>query len=52
MSIEEGYKGYGKFKTHMIEMGIDVSKIFDEKAKQLITNEEVEKLKEMYTFID
>ena len=52
MSIEEGYKGYGKFKTHMLEMGIDVSKIFDEKAKQLITNEEVEKLKEMYTFIN
>lgn len=51
MSIEEGYKGLGKFKTHMLEMGIDVSKIFDEKVKQLITDEEVEKLKEMYTFV-
>jgi N-formylglutamate amidohydrolase len=52
MSIEEGYKGYGKFKTHMLEMGIDVCKIFDEKAKQLITDKEIEKLKEMYTFIN
>jgi len=51
MSIEEGYKGLGKFKTHMLEMGIDVCKIFDEKAKQLITDGEVEKLKEMYTFV-
>ena len=52
MSIEEGYKGYGKFKTHMLEMGIDVDKIFDEKASELTTDEDIETLKSMYTFIN
>lgn len=51
MPIEDGYTGFKKFKTHMLEMGIDVDKIFDEKARQLITDEEMEKLKDMYTFV-
>ncbi len=52
MSIEEGYDGFKKFKTHMLEMGIDVNKIFDEKASELITDEDIEKLKSMYMFVD
>ena len=51
MSVEEGYNGLKKFKEKMLEMGIDVNKIFDEKARQLITDEEMEKIKEMYTFV-
>jgi len=51
ISIEEGYEGIKKFKEGMITLGIDVNKIFDEKASQLITDEEVEKIKEMYTFV-
>jgi len=51
ISIEEGYKGFKQFKEGMIALGIDVDKIFDEKARQLITDEEMEKIKEMYTFV-
>ena len=51
MPIEDGYKGLKKFKESMLGMSIDVEKIFDEKAKQLITDEEMEKIKEMYTFV-
>ncbi len=51
ISIEEGYDGFKKFKAGMIALGIDVDKIFDEKSKQLITDEEMEKIKEMYTFV-
>jgi len=50
MSIEEGYDGFKKFKASMIALGIDVDKIFDEKSKQLITDEEMAKLKKMYAF--
>jgi hypothetical protein len=52
MPIEEGYTGFKKFKESMLGMSIDVDKIFDEKAKQLITDEEMEKIKDMYTFIN
>jgi hypothetical protein len=52
MPIEDGYTGLKKFKTHMLEMGIDVDKIFDEKASELITDEDIETLKIMYTFIN
>lgn len=51
ISIEEGYDGLKKFKAGMITLGIDVDKIFDSKASQLITDEEVAKLKELYTFV-
>ena len=46
--IEEGYTGYKKFKTKMLELGIDVDKLMDEKAAQLITDEDVETLKQLY----
>ena len=51
ISIEEGYDGFKKFKAGMITLGIDVDKIFDSKASQLITDEEMEKIKELYTFV-
>jgi hypothetical protein len=47
--IESGYKGYQKFKKGMLELGIDVGKMFDEAAAQLITDEDVENLKQMYS---
>ena len=48
MPIEEGYTGYKKFKTKMLELGIDVDKLMDEKAAQLITDENVETLRQLY----
>ena len=48
MSIEEGYTGYKKFKTKMLELGIDVDKLMDEKAAQLITDENMETLRQLY----
>ena len=51
ISIEGGYDGLKKFKAGMITLGIDVDKIFDSEASQLITDEEVAKLKELYTFV-
>jgi len=37
IDIEEGYKGYQKFKQQMLEMGIDINKLTDEQAELLIT---------------
>lgn len=45
ISIENGYDGFRKFKKTMLEMGIDVDKIFDEKARTLITDKDIEELK-------
>lgn len=39
MDIDEGYNGYKKFKTQMLEMGIDVGKLADEAAEKLITTQ-------------
>jgi hypothetical protein len=46
--IAEGYDAYKKFKASMMDLGIDVEKLFDEKAAQLITDEDKEQLKQMY----
>ena len=46
--IEEGYDAYKKFKSTMIDLGIDLNKLFDEKAKELITDEDMETLKQLY----
>jgi len=37
-----------KFKTKMLELGIDVDKLMDEKAAQLITDENMETLRQLY----
>jgi hypothetical protein len=46
--IENGYDNYKKFKKTMLELGIDVDKLMDEKTAQLITDENMETLKQMY----
>lgn len=46
--IAEGYDAYKKFKSSMMDLGIDVTKLFDEKATQLITDENIETLKKLY----
>jgi hypothetical protein len=46
--IEEGYDAYKKFKSTMMDLGIDLNKLFDEKAKELITDEDMETLKQLY----
>lgn len=48
MPIENGYKGYDKFKKTMSELGINVVKLFDTKAAELITDEDMALLKSMY----
>lgn len=44
----EGYEGYKKFKATMLGMGINVDKLMDEKAAQLITDENMETLRQLY----
>jgi hypothetical protein len=46
--IESGYQGYKKFKTQMLELGIDVDKLMNEAASKLITDEDIEELKSMF----
>jgi len=46
--IESGYQGYKKFKTQMLELGIDVEKLMDEAASKLVTDENINELKRMY----
>lgn len=46
--IEGGYQGYKKFKTQMLELGIDVDKLMDEAAAELFTNQDIEELKSMF----
>tara|TARA_R110000868_G_scaffold102013_3_gene280875 strand:- start:226 stop:552 length:327 start_codon:yes stop_codon:yes gene_type:complete len=46
--IEEGYDAYKKFKSTMLDLGIDLNKLFAEKATELITDENIETLKQLY----
>ena len=46
--IEEGYNAYKNFKETMKSLGIDVKVLIDEKAKELITDENVETLRQLY----
>lgn len=46
--IANGYDAYKKFKSSMMDLGIDINKLFDEKAKELITDENMETLKQLY----
>jgi len=39
VDIEGGYGGYQKFKKSMLEMGIDVQKLFKEEADKIITSQ-------------
>lgn len=44
----EGYEGYKKFKATMLGMGINVDKLMDKKAAELITDENMETLRQLY----
>jgi hypothetical protein len=44
----EGYEGYKKFKETMKGMGINVNELMDKKAAELITDEDMETLKQTY----
>lgn len=46
--ITEGYDAYKKFKSSMMDLGINVNQLFDEKVTQLITDENIETLKQLY----
>ena len=50
IAVEGGYEGYKKFKTTMKELGIDVDQLIDNAAAELITDEDMIRLKSMYTF--
>jgi hypothetical protein len=49
MPIEEGYKGYKQFKTQLLELGIDVEKLIDEKEKEMDLDKIETMLKLMFT---
>jgi hypothetical protein len=44
----DGHEGFRKFKTTMLGLGIDVDKLIEEKESQLITDDIVKQLKQMY----
>jgi hypothetical protein len=43
MDIEGGFNGFNDFKTKMLELGIDVDKLIDEKEKSLFEDINIEK---------
>jgi hypothetical protein len=43
MDIEGGFHGFNDFKTKMLELGIDVDKLIDEKEKSLFEDINIEK---------
>ena len=48
MPIEEGYKGFNKFKGQMLELGIDINELIDEECVGIIGNGDIESFKEMF----
>lgn len=46
--IEDGYKHYDKFVASMKDIGVDVVKMFDDAAAELITDNDMVQLKQMY----
>ena len=46
--IENGSKGYEKFKKTMSELGIDIDKRFDDEEREIITDEFKDSLRKMY----
>jgi hypothetical protein len=38
IELENGWNGFSDFKTKMLELGIDVDKLIDEKEKELIND--------------
>jgi len=52
MLVEGGYSGYNKFKEQMLELGIDVDKLIDEKIEGIIETETVNEVKRMFSKVD
>lgn len=48
MPIEPGYESFKLFKNTMLGLGIDIDKLFDEKASQLIDDEQMNQIKSLY----
>lgn len=49
MPVEGGYSGYKKFKAQMLELGIDVDKLIDEKIDGIIETETINEVKRMFS---
>ena len=47
--VEGGYSGYNKFKAQMLELGINVDKLVDEKAEDIIETETINEVKQMFS---
>jgi len=50
--VEGGYSGYKKFKEQMLELGINVDKLVDEKVEGIIETETVNEVKRMFSKIN
>jgi hypothetical protein len=48
IELENGWSGFKDFKAKMLELGIDVDKLIDEKEKELINSGLEDKLKLMF----
>ena len=48
LPIEDGYRGFKKFKESMKEFGIDVDKMINEKENEIITDEVRNELKSLF----
>jgi len=45
---DQSYKGFGKFKEQMLELGIDVDKLIDEECVGLVSNIDLVFIKNKY----
>lgn len=48
VSIEKGYTAYQKFKSQMLELGIDVQTLIDEECVGIISNKDMEEIKNKF----
>ena len=46
--IEEGYTAYRKFKSQMLELGIDVQTLIDEECVGILSNKDIEEVKNKF----
>jgi len=48
MPIEFGYTAYRKFKSQMLELGIDVQTLVEEECVGIISNKDIEEIKNKF----
>ena len=46
--IEKGYTAYRKFKSQMLELGIDVQTLIDEECVGILSNKDIEEVKNKF----